>query len=155
MPNDNTHARLLIVEDDPAIQHLLAYLLQPGYTLHLAGDFDDALQAAARHPFDLFLLDINLKEPRSGIDLLNHLRETPAGQATPAVACTACVLPNQKELFLASGFDGYLAKPFTSRELVSIIEQHLKARPCAAAENLQPLPPQTPAPALPRAAVHC
>ena len=89
MTTHRNRKRILIVEDDPHIQLLLRHLLRPWFHLDLAVNVDEALDIAAENPFDLFLIDINLGELRTGVDLLGLLRRIPAYDATPAVACTA------------------------------------------------------------------
>ncbi len=119
--SQDQRARLLVVEDNPSIRAMLAFFLRATYGLELVGRFDDALDAAAHRGFDLFLLDINLGEPRTGIDLLGALRQMPAYAATPAVACTSNTEPGSKEHLLASGFDAYIGKPFTDEELLDTL----------------------------------
>ncbi len=119
--SQDQRARLLVVEDNPSIRAMLAFFLRATYDLELVGRFDDALHAAAHRGFDLFLLDINLGEPRTGIDLLGALRQMPAYAATPAVACTSNTGPGSKEHLLASGFDAYIGKPFEEEELLDTL----------------------------------
>ena len=111
---------ILVVEDNLANRTLLRYYLGTAFDLELVGRFDDALHAAAHRGFDLFLLDINLGEPRTGIDLLDALRQMPAYAATPAVACTATE-PGSKKHLLALGFDAYIGKPFEEEELLDTL----------------------------------
>ncbi len=119
--SQDQRARLLVVEDNPSIRAMLGIFLRATYDLELVGRFDDALHAAAHRGFDLFLLDINLGEPRTGIDLLGALRQMPAYAATPAVACTSNTWSGDRERFLASGFDAYIGKPFTEEELLDLL----------------------------------
>ena len=115
-------ARILIVEDDPHIQLLLGHLLRKRYDIELAVTVDDALYRASRRSFDLFMIDINLGGPRTGVDLLHALRQMPAYQATPAVSCTAYALRGDRDRFLALGFDEHIQKPFEPRQLRELLE---------------------------------
>jgi CheY-like chemotaxis protein len=63
--------------------------------------------------------------------LLSALRELPCYRATPAVACTAYVLPGDRERYLAFGFDAHIRKPFDPRRLQEILKA-LVARRVAA-----------------------
>ncbi len=122
--------RILVVEDNPHIRNLLHYLLRDTFDLELVDCVDDALLTAAQQHFDLFLLDINLGEQRTGIDLLKLLRQMPAYTATPAVACTVYTRRGDKERFLAAGFDNHVGKPFTDEALRGTLQAVLaKARP--------------------------
>ncbi len=125
MTTHRNRKRILIVEDDPHIQLLLRHLLRPWFDLDLAVNVDEALNIAMEHPFDLFLIDINLGEPRTGVDLLGLLRRMPAYDATPAVACTAYAGEDSRQCFLASGFNVYVDKPFSRPILMGAIEQAL------------------------------
>ena len=118
--------RLLIAEDNAGTRCLLEHVLQSKFDLTLAAGVDGALEAARKQKFDLFLLDINLGEERTGTDLLQSLRSTGDQQDVPAVAFTAYALPGDQEGFLEAGFDGYVSKPFTRSELVRPIETLLE-----------------------------
>ena len=120
--------RILAVEDNPDTQLLLRYLLRPHYELEIVPRVDEALRAASENQYDVLLLDINLGEERTGIDLLNQLREMPAYVQTPALALTAYAMPGDRERFVNSGFDGYVSKPFTRKELYEAIRAVLDAK---------------------------
>ena len=125
MNNERKRVRILVVEDNPPIQLLFRRLLGSRFDIKLVDTVEGALEVAAREHFDLFLLDINLGESRTGVDLLGLLRRMPAYDATPAVACTAYVGENYREHFLASGFNEYVGKPFSRPILMGAIEQAL------------------------------
>ena len=114
--------RILAVEDNPDTLKLLRYMLEPHYAVAFATTVDEAADIARQQPFDLFLLDINLGEQRTGTDLLHLLRAQPAHHQTPALALTAYAMPGDRERFEHDGFDGYVSKPFTRRELVQAID---------------------------------
>ena len=125
MTTERTRKRILIVEDDPHIQLLLRHLLGPWFDLELAVTVDEALHMAAEHPFDLFLIDINLGAGRTGVDLLWDLRKMPDYQATPAVSCTAYALRGDRERFIGYGFDEHIDKPFEPRQLHAMLTSTL------------------------------
>ncbi len=125
MINDRKRARILVVEDNRPIQRLFRHLLGSRFDIKLVDTVEGALEVAARERFDLFLLDINLGEPRTGVDLLGLLRRMPAYDATPAVACMAYAGEDCRERFLASGFNVYVDKPFSRPILMGAIEQAL------------------------------
>ena len=118
-------ARILAVEDDPHIQILLRHLLQSRYNLMLVGSTDEALHAASSQSFDLFLLDINLGEDRTGVDLLMALRQMPRYRATPAIACTAYAMHGDHDRFIQQGFIGYVGKPFSRDGLIGAVDEGL------------------------------
>ncbi len=118
-------ARILAVEDDPHIQILLSYLLQSRYDLVLVASAADALRVASDQRFDLFLLDINLQEDATGVDVLNALRRMPRYRATPAIACTAYAMHGDHERFIKQGFLGYVGKPFSREGLLRAVAEAL------------------------------
>ncbi|HMB89456.1 MAG TPA: response regulator [Rhodothermales bacterium] len=113
---------ILTVEDNPDTQTLLFYMLQQHFNMSFSSHVDEALNLAAEKEFNLFLLDINLGESRTGVDLLHLLREQPRYANTPALALTAYAMPGDRERFLDAGFNGYISKPFTRRELLDTIK---------------------------------
>ena len=125
---DSTKRRLLIAEDNADTQRLLDYLLKSKFELSIVSGVDEALEVARQETFDLFLLDINLGEERTGVNLLESLRSLPNQDNVPAVALTAYALPGDRERFLESGFNSYISKPFTRDELTGQIESILQAR---------------------------
>lgn len=119
--------RVLAVEDNPDTQTLLRYLLTRHYEVAIVARFDEALAAARQQPFGVYLLDINLGEQRTGIDLLHALRAQAAGESVPAIALTAYAMPGDRERFLEAGFDTYISKPFTRKELLDAIDKVLSS----------------------------
>ncbi len=120
-----TAPRVLAVEDNPDTQLLLRYLLRSDYALEVVPHYEDAIRAAHDGEFDILILDINLGEERTGLDLLNELREMPAYETTPALALTAYAMPGDRERFEESGFDAYISKPFTRKELFDALRRML------------------------------
>jgi PAS domain S-box-containing protein len=120
---DTSHrGRILVVEDSSDTRHLLRHLLDVRFDVTDATGVEDALEAARGSQFDALLIDINLSEERTGIDLLEVLRKTAGYEAVPALACTAYALPGDKERFLEIGFNGYVAKPYRKAELLAAID---------------------------------
>lgn len=123
--NQKSAPRILAVEDNPDTQLLLRYLLRPHYDVEIVPHVDDALDAAENDSFDLLILDINLGEERTGIDLLRELRKVPRYENTPALALTAYAMPGDRERFENSGFTEYISKPFTRKELYEAVKNML------------------------------
>lgn len=117
--------RILAVEDNSETQLLLEHLLKKSFDVQVVAGVDEALEAVDAHPFDAFLLDINLSEERTGTDLLHLLRERDDMEDVPAIALTAYAMPGDREDFLEAGFDQYVSKPFTRADLTEAIESTL------------------------------
>ncbi len=120
--NKQNMKRILIVEDNPDTQTLLSYLLRSIFEIEIVSCVANALTCASEQHFDLFLLDINLGEQQTGLDLLHLLRKMPHHADTPALALTAYAMPGDRERFTESGFNNYLSKPFTRKNLMNAIE---------------------------------
>lgn len=116
---------ILVVEDNADTQILLRYLLESRFLLEAVTKVGDALEKTAEKTFDLLLVDINLGEERTGVDLLNILRKNDTYARIPMVAITAYAMPGDSERFISMGFDGYVSKPFTRIELISAIDKIL------------------------------
>ncbi len=85
----------------------------------------EAVDMATSHLPDLILMDITLPV-MDGLQATRLIREHPNTQATPIIAMTARFTSEDKEECLRSGCDDFIAKPFTSKQLASIIEKLLK-----------------------------
>lgn len=124
---DDTSPSILAVEDNPETQLLLKHLLQPTFRIAVTSGVDGALDLFRKQQFDMLLLDINLSEQKTGIDLLHLLRAEENGQHVPAIALTAYAMPGDREDFMEAGFDAYISKPFTREDLTGVIESTLAA----------------------------
>ena len=113
---------LLIVEDDRALGEGIRLALQaPELRLQLCHTLAEAGALAARQPFDLLILDINLPDG-SGLDLLRQLRA--GGDCTPAILLTANDLELDEVTGLEAGADDYITKPFS----LAVLRARVNAR---------------------------
>lgn len=121
-------ANILLVEDEPAIQELLAFnVAQCGYRAILASDADGALALINRALPDLILLDWMLPGI-SGVELARRLRADQRTHNIPIIMLTARTDERDKVLGLESGADDYITKPFSPRELMARIRAVLRRR---------------------------
>jgi DNA-binding response OmpR family regulator len=136
--------KILIVEDEPALQETLAYnLARQGYLTETASDGYAALEAARRFLPDLILLDLMLPG-LDGIEVCRILRQE---MSIPIIMLTARDDEIDRIIGLEIGADDYVTKPFSTRELLARIKAHLRrARLDQAAQQ---------APAAPAADVLC
>lgn len=124
--------RVLALEDNPESRLLLRHLLRKEFDAVIVAGADETLATAAQQSFDVMLLDINLGERRTGVDVLQALRALPGYGDIPALACTAYALPGDRERFLEAGFAKYVSKPFVKAELMGALHTALSfsdARP--------------------------
>src|SRR5574340_332916 len=114
-------AKILIVEDEPAIQELLAFNVeQAGYQALRAEDADSAWQQIRGSAPDLILLDWMLPDT-SGVVLAKQLRSDARTKDVPIIMLTARGDERDKVVGLESGADDYITKPFSPRELIARI----------------------------------
>ena len=119
---------ILVVEDNQDTQILLRYILNARFNLQIVSRVDDAIRTASETLFQLMLVDINLGEERTGVDLLHLIRGKEQYTNTPVIALTAYAMPGDDRKFLASGFTGYVSKPFTRNELLKAIDEAIDTR---------------------------
>jgi two-component system, OmpR family, phosphate regulon response regulator PhoB len=116
-----TAASILVIEDEPAIQELIAYTCTAhGYTVRRADSVSAGREAIDRELPDMVLLDWMLPD-RSGIELLKDLRAQERTRVMPVIMLTAKGNEADKVVGLDTGADDYVVKPFSPRELVSRI----------------------------------
>lgn len=118
-------SRIAIVEDNPDNRMLLEALLADDYDIDEYEDGIRGLAGLTASPPNLVLLDISLPE-MTGTEVLARMREEPTLAAIPVIALTAHAMPEDRETFLAQGFDAYVAKPIIDDTiLVAAIERLL------------------------------
>ncbi len=121
-------ARILLVEDNP-VNSLVAegFLNRLGHRVVVAEDGKQAEHVYREQAFDAALLDINLPDT-DGVALLGRLRDIEKNspvhadhEPTPMVAFSAHVFSEEVELYLATGFAGFLPKPLVEKQLIEVI----------------------------------
>jgi two-component system response regulator RegX3 len=125
-------ARILVVEDEPAIRRALVYALErEAFDVDTIDDGGAALDAARAEPYDLVILDLVLPG-RPGMDVCRELR---AESSIPIVILTARDTETDRVLGLELGADDYVTKPFSLAELISRVRAVLRRRQLDLAEN--------------------
>ncbi len=121
-------ANILLVEDEPAIQELIAFnLTQAGHHV-MRADSVEAAQSIVRSALpDLILLDWMLPGI-SGIDYARKLRADERTKQIPLIMLTARSEESDKIVGLDAGADDYITKPFSPRELQARIKAVLRRR---------------------------
>jgi two-component system phosphate regulon response regulator PhoB len=121
-------ATILVVEDEPAIQELIAYnLRQAGHQPLCAESAEQALRLVSNALPDLVLLDWMLPGA-SGIEVARRLRGDKRTSTIPIIMLTARSEEQDKLLGLDTGADDYITKPFSPRELNARIKAVLRRR---------------------------
>ncbi|HEY6096379.1 MAG TPA: phosphate regulon transcriptional regulator PhoB [Gallionellaceae bacterium] len=121
-------ANILLVEDEPAIQELLAFnVTQCGFRAIAARDVASATAEINRALPDLILLDWMLPDT-PGVELARRLRADQRTRNIPIIMLTARTDERDKVMGLESGADDYITKPFSPRELMARIRAVLRRR---------------------------
>jgi DNA-binding response OmpR family regulator len=115
--------RLLIVDDDANLRHTLGYAFrQEGFEVTSADNGDQALASFRQTHPDLVVLDVMLPG-RDGFEVCRALRRE---SDVPVIMLTARDTELDKVVGLEIGADDYLAKPFSTRELVARVRAMLR-----------------------------
>ncbi len=119
---------VLLVEDNDLNREVALGMLEIlGLQVSVAENGTDAVQAVARHRFDLVLMDCQMPEI-DGFEATRRIREQAAATRAPRVpivALTANVVQGDRERCLAAGMDGYLSKPIRATDLHAAIRPWL------------------------------
>jgi two-component system phosphate regulon response regulator PhoB len=128
-------ARILVVEDEPAIQTLIAVnLRRAGHDVATALDAESAQRQINEALPDLILLDWMLPGI-SGLELARRLRADARTRQVPIIMLTARGEERDKVQGLETGADDYVTKPFSPRELLARIQAVLRRRAPEATED--------------------
>lgn len=132
--------RVLIVEDHAETGLLMQYALREHGRTEVVATAGEALRKAASTTYDGFLIDINLRSRRNGIDVLEALRDDVRYRHAPMVAVTAHALPGDRQRFLAAGFDGYVSKPFSTEDLRAAMCRYIRPHSVSRTPSLDNVP---------------
>jgi two-component system cell cycle response regulator DivK len=123
-----TPRRILVVEDNPLNLKLVRDVLQfAGYDVIEAQSGEEGLRVAQQDRPDLVLMDLQLPGI-DGTETLRRLRQDSIGRDVPVVAVTAFAMAGDRERASLAGFDGYVEKPISVRDLPGKIEAFLERR---------------------------
>ncbi len=118
--------RILVVEDDQNSALLLQDFLRAlGCQVAHSADGTHFLEQIQTFEPDLILLDVQLPNGLTGLDLLATLRQTPKWQSLPVVMVTAMAMRGDRERCLEAGATDYLSKPIQTNQLKSLLTQYL------------------------------
>ena len=117
-------ATVLVVEDDDTIAELIGINLEmEGFAVCRAPDGAEALKAVEREEPDLILLDVKMPF-LDGWAVLRRLQAELSTASIPVMVLSASAPPEPPP----AGAAGYLAKPFSSQELVGAVRTALATR---------------------------
>ena len=125
---------ILVVEDNELnLQLMVALLGHYGYEVLEARNGAQAVLIARRQPIDLILMDMQMPI-MSGYEAVKMLRSEERIAGIKIIAVTSFALSEEKEKILATGVDGFIAKPIDTREFPRVIQQLLESNPSVQGE---------------------
>ena len=127
---DNSHAEILVVDDDAMSRRVLAQLLSAaGYNCRVSNDGSEALETIHARPPSLLLLDFDMPG-LNGAEVLRCLRsdEDPTVAQIPAIMLTAHGSDQSEVSCLQAGADDFVTKPVNASVLRARIETQLRLR---------------------------
>jgi two-component system cell cycle response regulator DivK len=121
----STARTILYVEDNEYNRKIVRQLLsRTSYRLIEAVDGEAGVALAKSEKPDLILMDVQLPK-MSGLDATKALRADPETKDIPIVVITSFAMSGDRERATAAGASGYLAKPYSPRELLALLRQFL------------------------------
>ena len=117
--------KILIADDEPNTRLLVGRILSQDYIVIAASDGEEAIALARRQKPDLILMDIMMPK-MDGYAACSVLKADPATKAIPVVMLTGVGHGLNKKLGQKIGADGYITKPFSTKELLNTIAELLE-----------------------------
>jgi two-component system CheB/CheR fusion protein len=132
LPQRPLHCRILLAEDGPDNQRLIAHVLRKaGAEITVAQNGQRAVELVlaaeqAGNPFDIVLMDMQMPV-MDGFEATTRLRS--AGLVTPIIALTAHAMVDDRQRCLDAGCNAYVGKPLDVATLLAAVARHLAAAP--------------------------
>lgn len=121
----NPKAKILVADDDPAIQELIRLNLEiQGYQVIVASNGVETVRKAFSERPDLIILDILMPEI-DGYEVMRLLKNSEETSNIPIIVLTAYASDAGALISWVEGAEGYLAKPFNPDELLMLVERVL------------------------------
>ena len=117
--------RALVVDDAPDVTEMIGLLMRyAGYDVVTAFSAAEAFDAARTDRFDVVISDIGMPG-MNGYELAEALRALPAYQSVPLIAVTGFSMYDDRARALNSGFNDFLTKPISPRDLLDVVKRLL------------------------------
>lgn len=115
--------KILIVEDDVENQRFFKLILSRNYEVDFCDSDKTFYSKIAVKDYDLIMMDITLKEGKSGIELTREIKSSKVFSSIPVLCLSAHVFEQDKRAALDAGVDIYLEKPVANKLLLNTIEK--------------------------------
>ena len=117
--------RILVIEDTEDNRQIVRDLIDSvGYELIEAHDGAAGLAMASEHKPDLILMDIQMPV-MDGYEATRRIKADPVLKSIPVIAVTSYALSGDEDKARAAGCDGYVAKPFSPRQMLAKVREIL------------------------------
>ncbi len=117
---------IMSVDDSPSIRQMVSFTLQrAGYSVLEACDGREALARLRGGAADMIIADLNMPN-MDGLELIRQLRCEPRYRYVPIIMLTTESEPERKAAGRAAGATGWIVKPFTPDQLVSVVGKVLR-----------------------------
>ena len=120
---DLNHLTCLYIEDQVDSQILFKVQMKGLKDIKYAVSFEETLPLLDTEQFDFIVMDINLQGEYNGLDALKIIHKMQGYEDIPIIAVTAYVLPGDKEKFIATGFNDFIAKPIFREKMIESLEK--------------------------------
>ena len=128
MSDTASPARVLIVDDDAnTLEILRRWLAKEGYVTECAENGEACLEALRKEKYDIVLLDV-MMPGLDGLQVCEHMRETPEMRTIPVVLLTAKDDMETRTRGMALGVSEYLTKPINKQELFARLRAQAHTR---------------------------
>lgn len=117
--------KVLLADDNADMRMYVRRLLADLFDVITASDGDDAFKKLLHHKPDLLLTDVMMPK-MDGFTLLAKIRSHPELKKTPVIFLSARAGEEAKVEGLDAGADDYIVKPFSARELVVRVSNHIR-----------------------------
>jgi len=118
--------RVLVVEDNNETQLIIKIALRNHYDVDIKDSADGAISLLKSSSYDLVLLDINLNGEGDGKMILRSIRNELNNKTLHVIVTTAYELSDEDKIFIDANSNGFLAKPFDQKTILSVIKNVLE-----------------------------
>lgn len=127
----DTAQRILVIDDEPHITHVVALKLRhAGFEVFTAGDGEEGYELACECEPDLIITDLWMPY-MTGLEMCQKLRGNPLTASTPVIVLTARGYALDPEDVTRTNVRLMISKPFGPRELLQRVNEILKPDECA------------------------
>lgn len=127
VPADMTSARIMVVDDNNMNLSVVKYLLaDTKVSVDTASSAEKCYELLKHNDYQLILMDY-MMPVINGLEATEHIREEESknGFHTPIIVLTADVTPGIRESFIQKGFDGYISKPVSFKDLEQCLTRYI------------------------------